>query len=686
MSFRRWQIAKSDKALSQSISQRFGISGFTAHLLSSRGFVSDGDVGDMLGIDDDFAEFIDPFTIIDMDKAVERIRQAVENFESIAIYGDYDVDGVTSTAILYSYLESIGARVTYYIPSRDTEGYGLNCAAIDKLHENGVSLIITVDNGIVAVQQVDYANSLGMQVVITDHHCEGEQIPNAVAVVNPHRHESKCPFTEYAGVGVTFKLICALEGDSMAVLENCGDLVALGTIADVVSLTGENRRLVRLGLQMIHNSERIGLKALMEMAGLSEKTVTSSSVAFVIAPRINAAGRLGSAERAVRLLISDDESEAVEIAEQLTNENRERQAIEQIINRDFWDIIAKDPSLLYDRVLVISGENWNRGVTGIFASRICERYGKPCIVVSYDGDDAKGSGRSIEGFSLYDAISACSQWLTGFGGHTLAAGLSLKTQDIVNFRKAINEYAAREFPQMPSPELRIDCQLPPSMITLDLCYAAELLEPFGTDNPTPLLAVMGLKIVDIFGAGGGRHQKITMERGGSVISAMKFSTLSEDFPFRVGDVVDIAVTLDKTIFREKESLTVVIRDMRLSETHFDEINSGRQLYEKLMRGEELTEGELSTLRPTRTETGVIYRTAVNGYRGAADVLGCRMKRVGIGFGKLLTGLQILTEGGLLNCQDDGFVLRVKAVEHSSDGGKIALQNTPTALRVGYTNH
>lgn len=687
MAFRRWQIAASDKALSKQIAQRFDIDGFTAHLLSSRGFVSDENIVDMLGIDDDFAEFIDPFTIIDMEKAVERIRRAVESFESIAVYGDYDVDGVTSTALLYSYLESVGANVTYYIPDREREGYGMNCDAVDRLHESGVSLIITVDNGITAIEPVAHANELGMEVVITDHHMEGESLPDAVAVVNPHRRGSQCPFVEYAGVGVAFKLVCAMEGDSMAVLENCGDLVALGTVADVVSLTGENRRLVRLGLRMIGNTERIGLQTLMELAGLGGKSVTSTNVAFVIAPRLNAAGRLGNAERAVRLLITEDEDEAVAIAEQLNDENKERQAIEQIIGRDFSEMIQKDPSLLYDRVLVIAGKNWNRGVMGIYASRICERYGKPCIVISYDeehGELAKGSGRSIEGFSLYKAIAACSEWLEGYGGHTLAAGLSLHVDHIQDFRRAINEYAAREFPQMPAPVLKIDCQLPPSKVTLDLCRAQELLEPFGADNPTPLVAVMGLRIVDIFGAGGGKHQKLTLERGGSIMTAMKFSTASEDFPFQVGDVVDIAVTLDKSIYRERESLTAVVRDMRLSETHFNEINEGRQSFEKLMRGEELDAEELDVLRPTRSEVGIVYRAAAKGYRGGEDVLGCRVKRAGIGFGRLLTALQMLTEGGLLVIENDGTVMRID-VRPSQTAGKIALENTPTAISVGYTN-
>lgn len=685
MSFRRWCISKSDKNLTGSISQRFGIDGFTAHLLSSRGFSSDDKIKDMLGFDDDFTDFIDPFTIIDMDKAVKRVRIAMDNFEKIAVYGDYDVDGVTSTAIVYSYLESNDANVTYYIPNRETEGYGLNCSAIDKLHQQEISLIITVDNGIAAIDEVAYANSLGIDVIITDHHCEGEKIPEAVAVVNPHRHESQCPFTEYAGVGVAFKFLCALEGDSMAVIENYSDLVALGTIADVVSLTGENRRLVRIGLQIIQNSERMGLRILMDMAGLTNKNITSSSIAFIIAPRINAAGRLDNAERAVRLLISEDENEATEISIDLTEKNRERQAIEQIINREFSEIIKKDPTLLYDRVLVIAGENWNRGVTGIFASRICERYGKPCIIISYDGDSAKGSGRSIEGFSLYDAISACSEWLTGFGGHTLAAGLSLNTKDINDFRRAINEYAAREFPQMPAPILYIDCQLPPKMITLDLFNAAEILEPFGSDNPTPLIAVMGLKITNIFGAAGGKHQKITMERDGYALSAMKFSTLSEDFPFKVGDTVDIAVTLDKTIFRGKESLTLVVRDMRLSETHFDEINNGMRLYEKLMRGDDLTDKETEFIRPIRSDVGNIYRAAVKGYRGDANVLGCRMKHLGINYAKLLTSLKILNEGGLIEYEDNGIILKISAAELSEHNSKIDLEHTPTAERIGYSN-
>lgn len=685
MSFRRWRIAKSDKMLSRSVAQRFGIDGFAAHLLTSRGFCSDELISDMLGLDDDTAEFLDSFDIIDMDKAVSRIRSAIDGFERIAVYGDYDVDGVTSTALLFSYLESVGANVMYYIPDREGEGYGLNRGAIDSLHEMNIDLIITVDNGISAVNEVAHANSLGIDVVITDHHQEGDILPEAVAVVNPHRKGSRCPFKEYAGVGVAFKLVCAIEGDSMAVMENYGDLVALGTVADVVSLTGENRRLVRLGLRQLQNSGRPGLGALIDMAGLTGKPITSTSIAFVIAPRLNAAGRLSRASHAVKLLITEDEEEALTLAEELTAKNKERQAIEQIIDREVSEMLAKDQSILYDRVIVIAGEKWNGGVIGIFASRICERYGKPCFIISYEGDKAKGSGRSIEGFSLYEAISACADQLIGFGGHTLAAGINLKTENIDGFRRAVNAYAMKKYPLMPSPELHIDCQLPPSAITMQLCDASQLLAPFGEDNPTPLIAAMGLRITDIYGAGGGKHQRITLERGGTIITAMKFSTPDEDFPFKTGDVVDIAVTLDKSNYRGRDSLTLIVRDIRLSETHFEEINSGRQLFEKMMRCETLTDGETEALRPTRSMLGTVYRAVSGGYRGEADVLGCRIKRMGVGFAAMLTSLQILSEGGLLNVGDDGSILCIEAAERSVPGGKISPESTPTAMRIGYRN-
>ena len=372
-----------------------------------------------------------------------------------------------------------------------------------------------------------------------------------------------------------------------------------------MSLTGENRRLVRLGLRQLQNSGRPGLRSLIDMAGLTGKTITSTSIAFVIAPRLNAAGRLGKASHAVKLLITEDDDEAFTYADELTAKNKERQAIEQIINREVSEMLEKDSSVIFDRVIVIAGEKWNGGVIGIFASKICERYGKPCIIISYDGDTAKGSGRSIEGFSLYEAISACSEQLIGFGGHTLAAGINLKTENIDSFRKAINEYASHKFPLMPSPELNIDCQLPPSAVTMQFCEASQLLEPFGADNPTPLIAVMGLMLTDIYGAGGGKHQRLTLTRGESVITAMKFSTCDEDFPFKVGDVVDIAITLDKSTYRGRDSLTLIVRDIRLSETHFDELNRGKQLFEKMMRGEPLSDEEIIELRPTRSILGLV---------------------------------------------------------------------------------
>ena len=347
--------------------------------------------------------------------------------------------------------------------------------------------------------------------------------------------------------------------------------------------------------------------------------------------------------------------------------------------------MAREPHRLHERVLIFSGNNWNPGIIGIVAARLQEAYGKPCFVISVQDGMGHGSARSFGEFSVFDCLSACDDLLVKFCGHPGAGGFTVPADRISAFEKRVAEYAAKTHPTMPVMELRSVCALERSLLTVDAVRSLSQLEPFGAENPTPVVAVMGMKIIDIFGAGGGKHQKITMQRGEATITAMKFSTLNEDFPYVPGDVVDIAVTLDKSVYRGQESLTLVVRDMRLSETHFDEIHGGRQLFEKLMRGEPMEEQQLSQLRPTRKEVGVIYRMAAEGYRGGEDVIGCRMKRAGVGYAKLLTSLRILTEGGLLHMENDGFVLKIEPSAHNAKDGKIALENTPTAQRVGYIN-
>ena len=482
MSRKKWVISPCDRDAAASISENCGVDPFAAYLLCARGITDEFEVESFLYDTD----LMNPFELPDMDKAAERTLSAIENGEKITVFGDYDADGVTSTALLYSYLKSKGACVDYYIPDRAGEGYGMSIDAIQALKERGTELIITVDNGISAIEEVEYAHNIGMDVVVTDHHRVGEALPRAVAVVDPHRADAELEFREWAGVGVAFKFICALEGDEgYELLEQYGDIVALGTVADIVSLRGENRIIVRSGIAYMNaaiseGTLRPGLAALLEASG-STAALDSSSLAFRFAPRINAAGRMGSAYTALRLLLSESREEALQIAEEISQANTERQTIELQIAQSAIDYIEENPHIKYQRVIVVAGKDWHQGVIGIVASRLVEKYGKPAIIISRSGEIAKGSGRSIEGFSLYDALTYCSELLTQYGGHTLAAGMSIEDDKIDQFREKINEYASGATPAVPV--ISIDCKLNPASINPELVYSMQMLEPFGAENP-----------------------------------------------------------------------------------------------------------------------------------------------------------------------------------------------------------
>ena len=402
--------------------------------------------------------------------------------------------------------------MVYYIPNRHTEGYGLSYGAIDKLSMMGVKLIITVDNGISAVEEAKYINELEMELIVTDHHLPSDTLPQAVAVVDPHREDCNLEFKDYAGVGVAYKLICALEGEENGVTDSFVDLVTIGTVADVMPLIKENRELVRRGVRLIADSDRSGIQALIEVAGLSERRMTSTTVAFGICPRINAAGRMGSADRAIRLLLSDDYEEATFLAQEINDENVTRQQTEQEILNQAVEQIKRNPNWIYQNVLVVAGEGWHDGVVGIVASRLVEKYGKPTLVITVDGEEAKGSGRSIDGFNLYDALSHCGDCLTHFGGHTLAAGIGLKTENIGDFRKAINRYA--DGIEMPYPIQNIDFKLNPAYVNVEMLNAIEQLEPFGAGNPQPIFGLYNMTITDIQPIGNGKHLRVILERNG----------------------------------------------------------------------------------------------------------------------------------------------------------------------------
>ncbi|MBQ6498363.1 MAG: single-stranded-DNA-specific exonuclease RecJ, partial [Ruminococcus sp.] len=600
-----------------------------------------------------------PFEIKDMDNAVERIQAAVECGERICVYGDFDADGVTSTALLYSYLSDIGADVIYYIPSRESEGYGMNKGAVSKIYERGVKLIITVDNGVAAVDEVAYAKSLGIDTVITDHHAVPDVLPDAVAVIDLHRKDCDSSFKELSGVGAAFKLVQAIEGeyaDIEGLLENYSDLAAIGTVGDIVSLRGENRVLVRNGLRHINNGDRLGLAALVEESGLSGRNISAGNLSFTMVPRINAGGRLGLSQKSVSMLLTDDEEYAADIAAELSADNVERQQIERDILSDIDSLIRENPSIVNNRVIVVYGEGWHKGVIGIVASRIKEVYNKPAIIITLDDDVCRASGRSVAGFSLIDAVFSCSDLLIQCGGHPMAVGFGIRRENIEEFITQINRYA--QLNPIPAPTLELDCKLNPSQLSVELARGLSLLEPYGSGNPTPLFGLYNMTLRDIREIGGGRHLRLTLSRGDSTVYALRFSTTLAEFPYHEGDIVDLAVTLDINVYNNNESLSVFIRDMRFSGQDEDEIISSKELFEKFCRGDDITPDEARSILPSRQEFAVVYRflRAENGFNYPFDALLYRIG--GIGYGKLRVILESMNELGLISISEGMYDFKI----------------------------
>ena len=655
---KKWVTRQLNKENAVAISQRYDLPMLIAMLLDIRGITGEEEIVDFLSNETLTAS---PFAIKDMDKAVERIQTAIESGERICVYGDFDADGVTSTALLYSYLSDIGADAMYYIPSRETEGYGMNRDAISLLYERGVKLIVTVDNGVAAVDEIAYANTLGIDTVVTDHHAVPDVLPDAAAVVDLHRPDCNSSFKELSGVGVAFKLIQAIEGeyaDIDGLLENYSDLAAIGTVGDIVSLRGENRVLVKNGLRHINNGDRLGIAALIEEAGLSGKTISAGNLSFTLVPRINAGGRLGLSKKSVTMLLTDDEEYAADIAKELSADNTERQQIERDILGDIDAMICEDPSIVNNEVIVVCGEGWHKGVIGIVASRIKEVYAKPSIVISLDGENCRASGRSVQGFSLIDAVFSCSDLLTQCGGHPMAVGFGIQRSKIEAFTRQINLYAA-EHP-VPVPSLQLDCKLNPAQLNVDLVRGLSLLEPFGSDNPTPLFGLYNMTLRDIREIGGGKHLRLTLSRGDSTISALRFSTTLSEFPHQAGDVVDLAVTLDINLYNNTESLAVFIRDMRFSGMDEDAQLHSKELFERFCRGDQLTPDEARSLIPDRGEFAVVYRflRANKGYHYPFDSLLYRLSS-SVNYGKLRVILECMNELGLIYINEGMYEFNIK---------------------------
>ena len=671
MNRKKWVVSPCDRDAAATIAENCGVEPFAAFLLCSRGMTDEFEIESFLYDTD----LIDPYTLPDMEKAVERVNHSLENGERITVFGDYDCDGVTSTALLYSYLSSRGANVDFYIPDRSGEGYGMNPGAIDQLKSRGTNVIITVDNGISAVEEIAYAKTLGIDVVVTDHHRVGDVLPDAVAVVDPHREDSLCEFSDWAGVGVAFKLVSALDNsEGYELLEQYGDIIALGTVADIVSLKGENRIIVRSGIAFMNaaledGTLRLGLKALLDASG-STGALDSSSVAYRIAPRVNAAGRMGSAERALKLLLTEDVNEAKEIAEEISDANAQRQATETEITASAIEYIENAPHIKHKRVIVVEGDEWHQGVIGIVASRLVEKYGKPCIVISKNGDVAKGSGRSIDGFSLYDALSYCSDILVQYGGHVLAAGLTVDNEKIDTFREKINEYADKA--DAPVPTLKIDCKLNPSSINIDMLSSLQVLEPFGAENPQPLFGLYNMEITAIQPVCAGKHLRITVKRKTSIITVIMFSVNLEDFPYKVGDTVDLAVKLSENEFQGKVQVSIQAKAIKLSGVDDDEAITSIHAYEDFC-AQEIVSQELKTdISVNRDFCGNVYKFVKgnNGWNYSSEILCYRLGLSPKQIAACQISLDVLTELGILILKDGKYTIPAQTVKNPLENSKI----------------
>lgn len=667
-----WSVKKCDKQLVKQIKNEYDLPGILATILQVRGITKREDIEDYFSNEYNFS---DPFLMKDMDKAVERIIRAVEDGEKICVYGDYDADGVTSTALLYSYLyDTLGADAFYYIPSRMNEGYGMNKNAVDYIHSQGATLIITVDNGISAREEIAYANTLSIDTVVTDHHQPSGELPPAVAVVDAHRQDDTSPFKDFCGAGLAFKLVMALEGeyaDIDSLIENFGDIAALGTVGDIVPLRGENRILARAGISHIGNSDRIGINALKECAGVSEKETTATTLSFYLVPRINACGRLSHSSKSVKLLLSEDINEAENLAEQVNQYNSQRKGIEQKILDEINTMISQRPNITNDKVIVISGNNWHHGVIGIVAAKIKEVYDKPVIIIGVDENGvARGSGRSVEGFSLCDAVFACSEYLTHCGGHPMAVGLGIKKENIENFRRAINDYCNDI--QMPYSILDIDCKLNPAHLSLDLLDSLSFLEPCGESNPAPLFGLFNMYIEGVIPVSNGKHIRLNLKREGAMVTAMYFNMPYEDFFYRVGDTVDVAVTLDRNVFNGQENLSVIIKDIKFSDSDNPDLIDNLRIFDKFAVRKPLTQNEARKILPDRNDFGIVYTflRKNNGYHYGEYAL---MKALGykIKAGKLKVILFAMKELGLIDWKQGLYTSYIEV----KNSGKVDLEKS-----------
>ncbi len=624
-----------------------GYAPLAAMVLASRGIGDDRQARAYLDCN---APLLDPFLMTDMDKAAGRVGLAMSRGEKIAVFGDYDVDGITATCLLTDFLRRHGADVVSYIPGRLEEGYGLNPIAIHQLHAEDVKLIVTVDCGITAVSEAELCKQLGIDLVITDHHECKQTLPAAIAVVDPHRCDGGYPHKNLSGVGMAFKLASALCGSQETVLEEYADMVCLGTVADVMPLQGENRVFVARGLESLAHTKRPGIAALMAECGCAPETVSASSIGFMLAPRINAAGRMGQIDLAVELFLTDDPDKAAEAARGLCELNRQRQAVESEIYRQAVSMLpmGKPPE-----AIVLADESWHQGVVGIVASRIAEEYACPTFLICLDGEHGKASSRSHGGFNLFASLSALSPLLESYGGHELAAGFTISRANIPEFRRQICALAAQYYTDdVPRTVLDVDCAVSPELLTLHNVDSLQMLEPCGNGCPKPVLMMKNLTIDRISMVGGGRHMRLRLCSGHTYLNAIYFSANPQTVSIQPGDLVDVAFTPQVNEFRGTRTVQMNVIDIRPSCSA--ECLPDAAPYRDMQRGN-LTSGEAAALLPDRKMLALVWRylDAANPVQESPMCLCRKIVRWSgkpLNLGQMLTCLDIFRDVGLLTVQ------------------------------------
>ena len=616
----------------------------------------------------------DPFLMTDMDLAAGRVRLAIDRGEKIAVFGDYDVDGITATCMLTDFLRRQGANVRSYIPSRLEEGYGLNPIAIHQLSAEGVKLIVSVDCGITAIDEAELCRRLGIDLVITDHHECKDRLPAAVAVVDPHRPDGGYPHKNLSGVGVAFKLACALSADQEAVLRDYADMVCLGTVADVMLLQGENRVFVSRGLESLRNTRRPGIAALMRESGCAPESVSASTIGYNLAPRINAAGRMGQIDLALNLFLTDDENEAADLARQLCDLNRQRQAVES-------QIYAQAVSMLPDgqppEAIVLADDTWHQGVVGIVASRMAEEYCCPAFLICLDGEHGKASSRSFGGFNLFTSLTTLEPLLESYGGHELAAGFTITRHNIPRFREDICALAASYYADAgPRTVLDIDCTIPPELMTVRNVDRLSILEPCGNGCPKPVFAMERLTVDRITMVGGGRHMRLRLRSGHHTLGAIYFSATPETVSIEQGDLVDVAFNAQINEFRGERSVQMNVLDIRPSCSA--ECSPEMLEYPRIRSG--LSRDAAAALLPDRVTLGDVWRYLAAAGPGIQEnpICLCRkiVRRSGrpLSVGKLLTCLDIFADVGLLKTQRQHKYIRIDLCQTS---GKADLNQSHT---------